>query len=52
LFYAGVRDALEGKGPAPVTAVDGWRVARLLEGAAESAKSRCEIACDWADEPD
>jgi predicted dehydrogenase len=51
LFYTGVRDALEGKGPAPVTGVDGWRVARLLEYAAESAKSRCEIACDWAGEP-
>ena len=52
LFYAGLRDALEGQGPAPVTAVDGWRVARLLEWAAESAVSRCEINCDWSDEPD
>ncbi len=52
LFYAGVRDALEGQGPAPVTAVDGWRVARLLEWAAESAEKRCEITCDWSDEPE
>ena len=52
LFYAGIRDALEGTGPAPVTGVDGWRAARLLEWAAESAERRCEIACDWSDEPD
>jgi scyllo-inositol 2-dehydrogenase (NADP+) len=52
LFYAGIRDALEGKGPAPVTAVEGWRVARLLEWAAESEERRCEIACEWGDEPD
>lgn len=51
-FYEGIRDALDGKGPAPVTAVDGWRVARLLEWAAESAERRCEITCDWSDEPD
>jgi predicted dehydrogenase len=51
-FYTGVRDALEGKGPAPVTAVDGWRVARLLEWAAESSERRCEIVCDWSGEPD
>jgi predicted dehydrogenase len=52
LFYAGVRDALEGLGPAPVMGVDGWRVARLLEWAAESAERRCEIDCDWSGEPD
>lgn len=51
-FYAGIRDALEGKGPAPVTGVDGWRGSRLLEWALESAEKRCEIACDWSDEPD
>jgi len=33
LFYAGVRDALTGKGPAPVPALDAWRVARVLEWA-------------------
>ncbi len=51
-FYAGIRDALEGLGPAPVTAVDGWRVARLLEWAAESSEKHCEITCDWSDGPD
>lgn len=51
-FYLGVRDALEGLGPAPVPAVDGWRVARLLEWAVESAGRRCEIQCDWSGEPD
>jgi len=51
LFYAAVRDAILGKGPAPVAAVDAWRVARLLEYAAESSEKRCEIVCDWANEP-
>ncbi len=51
LFYAGVRDALLGKAPAPVTGLDGWRVARLLEWAAESSAKRREIACDWSQEP-
>jgi scyllo-inositol 2-dehydrogenase (NADP+) len=51
LYYAGIRDALLKKAPAPVTALDGWRVARLLEWAAESSEKRCEIACDWSQEP-
>jgi predicted dehydrogenase len=51
LYYAAIRDALLGKAPAPVTGIDGWRVARVLEWAAESSKNRCEIACDWSDEP-
>ena len=51
LFYAGVRDALLGKAPAPVTALSAWRVARLLEWATESSDSRREIPCDWSDEP-
>ncbi|MGA2752357.1 MAG: Gfo/Idh/MocA family oxidoreductase [Terracidiphilus sp.] len=51
LYYAGIRDALLGKAPAPVTGIDGWRVARVLEWAAESSKKRCEIVCDWSDEP-
>jgi predicted dehydrogenase len=51
LFYAGVRDALLGKAPAPVSGVDAWRVARLLEWAVESSDKRCEIACDWSLEP-
>ena len=49
-FYAGVRDALLGKAPIPVSAHAAWRVARLLEFAAQSATQRREIACDWSDE--
>jgi predicted dehydrogenase len=51
LYYAGIRDALLGKAPAPVTGLDGWRVARLLEWAVESSEKRREIACDWSEEP-
>jgi len=51
LCYAGIRDALLGKASAPVTGVDGWRVARLLEWVVESSEKRCEIVCDWSHEP-
>jgi predicted dehydrogenase len=51
LYYASIRDALLGKAPAPVTGIDGWRVARLLEWAEESSEKRREIVCDWNDEP-
>jgi predicted dehydrogenase len=51
LYYAGIRDALRGKALAPVTALDAWRVARLLEWAAQSSQERREIACDWGEEP-
>lgn len=51
IYYAGIRDALLGKGPPPVAAIDAWRTARLLEWAAESAEQRREIACDWGGEP-
>ena len=51
LYYAGVRDALLGKAPAPVIALDAWRVARLLEWALESSDKRREIVCDWSEEP-
>ena len=51
LYYAGVRDALLGKAPVPVTALDAWRVARLLEWAVESSNQRREIPCDWSEEP-
>jgi predicted dehydrogenase len=51
LYYAGIRDALLGKAPAPVNGIDGWRVARLLEWAVESSEKRCEVACDWSEEP-
>ena len=52
LYYAGIRDALLGKAPAPVTGIDGWRVARLLEWAVESSEKRREIVCDWSQEPE
>lgn len=51
LYYAGIRDALLGKAPAPVTALEAWRVARLLEWAKASAEERREICCDWSEEP-
>jgi predicted dehydrogenase len=51
LYYAGIRDALLGKAPPPVTGLDGWRVARLLELAEESSEQRREILCDWSEEP-
>jgi predicted dehydrogenase len=51
LYYAGIRDALLGKGPAPVIALDAWRVVRLLEWAAESSEKRREVVCDWSEEP-
>jgi len=51
LYYAAVRDTLLGKSPAPVTGLDAWRVARLLEWAAESSEKRCEIICYWSQEP-
>jgi predicted dehydrogenase len=51
LYYVGVRDALLGKAPAPVSVLDAWRVARLLEWATESSNERREIACDWSLEP-
>jgi scyllo-inositol 2-dehydrogenase (NADP+) len=51
LYYAGVRDALLGKAPAPVQPLDAWRVIRLLEWAAQSSAERREVPCDWSGEP-
>jgi predicted dehydrogenase len=51
LYYAGIRDALLGVAPAPVTTLEAWRVARLLEWARESSEQRREILCDWSEEP-
>lgn len=51
-FYTGVRDALLCKAPAPVSAVDAWRVARILEWAEESSEQRREIPCVWNGEPE
>lgn len=50
-FYAGVRDALELKSKPPVTAADAWRAARVLEWAAQSSETRCEVECNWSGEP-
>ncbi len=50
LFYAGVRDALRGDAAAPVSALDAWRVARILEFARASSQRRCEVECDWSAE--
>jgi scyllo-inositol 2-dehydrogenase (NADP+) len=50
-YYAGVRDALLGKSHAPVPALAAWRVARLLEWAAESSEQRREVTCEWSGEP-
>ena len=50
-YYAGVRDALLGKSRSPVPALSAWRVARLLEFAAQSSTERREISCDWSEEP-
>jgi hypothetical protein len=52
LYYEGVRDALLGQAAAPVSAVEAWRVARVLEWARESSALRREIECDWSDEPE
>jgi scyllo-inositol 2-dehydrogenase (NADP+) len=51
LFYAGICDALLGKGPAPVEAIDAWRGLRMIEWAMESQEQRREVACDWSGEP-
>jgi predicted dehydrogenase len=51
-YYEGVRDALASNAEQPVRAQDAWRVARVLEWAAESSTSRCEVACDWSGEPE
>jgi len=50
-YYQGIRDALLGKGPVPVTAVDAWRTARVLEWAVESSREHRDIPCDWSGEP-
>lgn len=51
LFYQGVRDALLGKGPAPVSCADAWRTARVLEWAAESSRTHRDVECDWNGAP-
>lgn len=51
-FYTGVRDAVLGNGEPPVSAKEAWRVARVLEWAAESHEFRREVSCDWSGEPE
>ena len=51
MFYAGIRDALLGTAPAPVSALEAWRTVRVLEYALESAQQHREIPCDWSQEP-
>jgi predicted dehydrogenase len=43
-YYAGVRDAILGRGPNPVTPEQAIGVMRLIELGMESAKARCELA--------
>lgn len=50
-YYAGVRDALLGKAPPPVKAVEAWRTSRVLEWAVESWEQRREVRCGWSGEP-
>ena len=42
-YYAGVRDAILGRGPNPVTPEQAIGVMRLIELGMESAKTRCEM---------
>jgi predicted dehydrogenase len=52
LFYAGVRDVLLGNATAPpVTPIEAWRVARILEIAKQSSTESRDIECDWSNEP-
>jgi scyllo-inositol 2-dehydrogenase (NADP+) len=50
-FYAGLRDAILGRGELPVRAIEAWRAARILEWAQESSAARREILCDWTQNP-
>jgi predicted dehydrogenase len=52
LYYAAVRDVLLGESTAaPVTPVEAWRVAKVLEWAKESSDKRRDIECIWSGEP-
>ncbi len=46
LFYAGVRDAILGVAAPPVSALDAWRVARLIELARQSSDERRTLNVD------
>jgi scyllo-inositol 2-dehydrogenase (NADP+) len=52
LFYTGVRDVLLGNATAPpVTPIEAWRAARVLELAKQSSSEERDIECDWSGEP-
>ena len=51
LFYQGVRDSLVSNANPPIAAIDAWRIAKILEWAAESARLHHDIECDWSSEP-
>ncbi len=52
LYYSAVRDVLLGESTAaPVTPVEAWRVARVLEWAIESSEKKRDIECVWFGEP-
>ncbi len=51
LYYAAVRDALLGTAAPPVSAIEAWRVARILEMAEQSTREHRRIDCDWSQEP-
>ena len=46
LFYANVRDAIRGNATQAVTALDAWRVARLIELARDSSRERRTLDVD------
>ena len=43
-FYAAMRDAILGQGPAPVTADQALTVMRIIDAGRRSAAARCEVA--------
>jgi scyllo-inositol 2-dehydrogenase (NADP+) len=51
-FYTGVRDVMSnGADFSTATAVEAWRVARVLEWAKESSEKSRDVECDWSGEP-
>ncbi len=48
LFYANVRDAIQGTAPQVVSGEDAWRVARLIELARESSRERRTVNVNFA----
>jgi scyllo-inositol 2-dehydrogenase (NADP+) len=52
LYYAAVRDVLTGASETPpVTAIDAWRTAKVLEWAKQSSEQHRDIECDWSGAP-